>query len=238
VKRLIMVTGTARSGAAMIGGLVHLCGARGGRIIKVVEYDGRGSFENSAIRTSLVKPFLQGIGADPKGQNPLPSIDRCMAVAPLVAETWRRAVVKILDTETEPEAACCFASSSSCLIWPIWAKAFPEAEWIIVRRYNRDIVDSCMKTTYMDAFDNPQAWMRWVQEHHKRFAEMRSRLKVVEVWPSKMLSGDLTEVRRVIEGVGLRWDQQAVESFLAPILWQGGVFELAGEVPDGPSNGT
>ena len=54
MKQLVLITGTARSGIGLVGAAFHVCGARGGKIVKVPTYDGRGSFENAEIRNALV----------------------------------------------------------------------------------------------------------------------------------------------------------------------------------------
>ena len=60
----ILVTGAARSGTSMTAGIIHLCGAFGGKLSGPTTYNKKGMFENGTIRNELVKPFFSAIGAD------------------------------------------------------------------------------------------------------------------------------------------------------------------------------
>lgn len=143
--KLILVTGTARSGISVMGGILHLCGAWGGEFIAKNKYDNRGIFENAEIRESIVRPFFRGVKADPLGQSPLPNIVVCRELANKIYNSWHRRVERVLREQGYVKGLWFFASPSSCLIWPLWAKAFPGAQWIIVRRKDEDIIQACMK---------------------------------------------------------------------------------------------
>ena len=107
-----------------------------------------------------------------------------------------------------------------CLIWPEWHKAFPDAKWIIVRRRTNDIVNSCMRTGFMNAFQTPEGWRDWVEHHLERFQEMyAAELNILEVWPSKFVAGDFDEIKRVIDALGLKWKEDRVLEFVEPALW-------------------
>jgi len=223
----ILVTGTARSGVSMIGGVIRLCGAWGGRMENITDYDGRGSFENGEIRESIVKPLLRGIHADPTGQRPLPSIRECNRIAGKVAFTWRRRLEKIIVCQGYQGEPIFYVSPQSCLIWPIWAKAFPRARWIIVRRKDEDIISACMKTGYMTGYKDRIGWAQWLEFHKQRFSEMiDANLNIFQIWPQRMIRGKIGELRELIEQLELSWDDARVEDFIAPILWKGGIFEV------------
>jgi hypothetical protein len=230
VDDIILITGTARAGVSMIGGVVRLCGAWGGDSLNTTEYDGRGSFENEEIRDSIVRPFLRGIKADPLGQRPLPNMAECRRIAPMVALPWRRRIDKIVKSQGYGNGPLFYASPQSCLVWPVWAKAFPKARWIIVRRKDEDIINACMKTGFMTGHSDRSGWNRWLEFHKERFDEMvRANMNIWQIWPQRMIKGKLAELKDLVENLGLRWDGTAVEDFIAPILWKGGVFEVSDE---------
>jgi len=229
LKTPILITGAARSGISLIGGVVHLCGAWGGLTTQISHFDGRGSFENMDIRNSVIRPFLRGIGASPSGQFPLPDIQRCRQLQSEknFITTWRRRVEGIFQRQGYEEGPLFLASPLLCLMWPIWAKVFPDAQWILVRRKDEDIVRSCMKTGFMGAHKGEEEWSRWVQNHKVRFREMvRADLDLWQIWPRRMIRGKFKELRELVERLELRWDKTAVEDFVAPILWKGGVFQV------------
>jgi len=69
VKKPILITGTARSGVSLIGGVVHLCGAWGGQTAQINDYDGRGSFENMDIRNSVIRSYTLEKGPNHRVSN-------------------------------------------------------------------------------------------------------------------------------------------------------------------------
>lgn len=107
-----------------------------------------------------------------------------------------------------------------CLFWPIWNDAFPNAKWIIVRRSAHEIVQSCMKTTFMKAYNTEEGWGCWVNHHIARFIEMwQAGLQIREVWPRKIIDGDLSEIKEAINWCGLPWKEKEVVDFVSPSLW-------------------
>ena len=57
----ILLTGCARSGTSLTAGIVNLCGAFGGIMSGPNRNNAKGMFENSKIRNTIIKPYLQKI---------------------------------------------------------------------------------------------------------------------------------------------------------------------------------
>lgn len=225
---LIIITGTQRSGISIIAGLINLCGAWGGRFDKQPRFNGKVSYENADIRQALVRPLLYGMRADPWGQRPLPDIKRCRKVARKVAPTWKRTTERTVLLQGYTEGPIFIASAQAAPIWPVWAKAFPGARWVLVRRDDGDIVQSCLKSGFMRGYSSQAGWQQWVEEHKMRFEEMaKAGLNMLEIWPQKIIQGKFEELKNVVHRLMLRWDQSEVEDFVAPILWKAGVFEMS-----------
>lgn len=223
----ILVTGAARSATSMIAGIVHACGAWGGRLSGPNRYNKRGMFENSDIRNTVVKPFLVSIGADKMGQNPLPDIDLCRKIAAVKGPEIRRAVLKIVDGQRySGNLRWFYKGAKMCLFWPVWHAAFPKATWVIVRRPDEDVVSSCVTTDFMRKRNGRTGWQDWLNEHKERFAEMQTEdLDVTEVWSNEVVRGDFGDIRRVVEKARLSWNGDAVKEFVDPALYvhdQGG----------------
>lgn len=211
----ILITGAARSGTSMTAGIIHRCGAFGGRTSGPTAFNRKGMYENAEIRDDVVKPFLFLLGVDPKGQNPLPDVNRCKPITNLTNKI--ETIMKFSGYKYGPWY---YKGAKLCLIWPTWHAAFPEATWIIVRRKDEDIVHSCMKTAFMNAFRKPVEWQAWVDVHKVRFEEMiKSGLNVTEVWPTKFVEGDVSEIKEVVQKLDLKWDEEIVQDFIAPELW-------------------
>lgn len=223
----ILVTGCSRSGASMIAAAINACGAFGGVLNEPNQNIKRGMFENVHIREDLVKPLLVSRGADPAGQFPLVSTNRFV----LPSGYWGKAIEMILREEGYEEGKWLYKDSRSALIWPIWHATYPDAKWVIVRRRTGDVVSSCVKTGFMKGFKKEynrrkinvtleeEAWLWWVHEYEKRFEEMISAgVNCREIWPQRMVNGDYRQMHEIIEWLGLKWTDEAL-NFIYPLLW-------------------
>ncbi len=211
----ILVTGAARSGTSMSAGILDHCGAFGGDTTPPLNHNKKGQFENDVIRSKILKPYLASIGADPKGQFPLPDIDTLKPCQEL-----KDKVLQTMDEQGYTGGPWYYKGAKLCLLWPVWHQLFPNAKWIIVRREDDDIVSSCMKTHFMNYYKTEEGWQTWVDEHKIRFKQMHEAgLEIIEVWPTRFIDGEFSEIRKLIEEVGLEWNAQAVSDFVTPELW-------------------
>ena len=204
----ILVTGCPRSGTSLIGTAINICGAFTGKLVK------RGMFENNKILEEIVTPYFNTIGSDPLGQSPLPVIDNIM-----IPVYWRRKVEQVIIDEGYQKGQWSYKDSRSSLIWPVWNYAFPNAKWIIVRRRRADIVQACLKTGYMTAFDSESDWVQWVREYEKRFVEMiEAGLNCKVIWPERMVQGDYQQMYETLDWLGLPWNKEVID-WIDPLLW-------------------
>jgi hypothetical protein len=216
----ILITGCARSGTSLVAGIINLCGAWGGTMAGPNRNNKKGMFENLEIRNGIVKPYLTSIGADPMGQDPLPNLEDLDLDYPLHPQ-----VIHILKRQGLPEERVwMYKGAKMCLVWPIWRKAFPEATWIIVRRPTPQIIDSCMRTSFMRKRHNRPEWRKWVKFHEKKFEEMKASISNVhEIWSNEIVGGNLNSIRKLVSSVpGLEWNEEAVQDFVSPELWNRG----------------
>ena len=219
----MLVTGAARSGTSMVAGIVHLCGAFGGKMSGPTRHNREGMFENYEVRNSVAKPLLTRMKVDRMGQRPLPDIEECHAIAKEAGAETRKRVVSIMEQQGYSGGPWFYKGAKMCLMSPIWNAAFPKAKWLIVRRNDEDIVRSCMRTSFMRGYRNPEGWQRWVNEHKLRCVEMtEARLAVSEVWSDDIVGGDLARMRSAISWLGLSWTEVAVQSFVDPSLFTQG----------------
>jgi len=211
----------------MIGGVIRLCGAFGGNSKDgdADYYDGRESIANTQIHEGIVAPFFRGVRADASGHKNYPV--GVGALAKRVAPKWRRRIEKILHNQGYNDGACFYASIHSCLVWQMWHEAFPTAQWIIVRRNDEDIVRACMKSGFMSANTTAEQWKEMLDTYKTRFSEMiTSGLDVWQIWPQRMIRGELRELQEMITARGLNWDEVTVEDYIAPIMWKSGHYEV------------
>lgn len=224
----ILITGAARSGTSMVAGIINICGAFGGKMSGPTRNNAKGMFENARIRNNILKPYLREHGLDPMGQYPLPDINNLPA-----SSGWKELVERIMVEDGYRKGPWMYKGAKACLTWPVWNNAFPDAKWVIVRRKTGDIVSSCLKTNFMRAFRNQNmqkavgvnteldGWTWWVHQHKKRFNEMiDAGLNCVIVWPEKMVTGDYTHAKEMIEFLGLEWKEKKIKNFIDPKLWK------------------
>ena len=213
----ILITGCARSGTSMTAGIVQRCGAWGGLTYGPNEWNKSGMYENKEIREHILKPYLFICSADPLGQDPLPDIDRLIPLANL-----REKIETVIKFQGYKRGPWYYKGAKMCLVWPTFHEAFPTARWIIIRRRDEDIVNSCLRTPFMRAHSTEAGWQAWIDVHKKRFEEMIENpdMDTVEVWPEKFVLGDFDEIRAAMEHVGLHWNEKAAAQFVNPKLWR------------------
>lgn len=219
-KSPVLITGCARSGTSLVAGIINLCGAEGGDMFGATSSNRKGMFENKIIREQICKPFLRSIGADVLGQSPLPDMNNLQSFSGAFINTWRERVIRAIGRKEEDDKAWFYKGAKTCLMWPVWHSAFPKAKWIIVRRDTEKIIDSCLSTLFMKAYSTREGWRGWVQEHEKRFAEMRkNNLDVTEIWAQDIIDGDYSIIRQFVKENNLTWDESKVTDFISKDLW-------------------
>ena len=214
----ILITGCARSGTSLIAGIVNMCGAFGGKMSGPTPNNKKGMFENTYIRDKLVKPYLKDLGADPLGQGPLPTFEQIVA-HPFVNLGFE--VDKVMSKEGFKKGPWFYKGAKMCLVWTQWAKAFPKAQWVIVRRKDEDIIASCLRTSFMRKYTNEEGWKKWVNHHKECFHEMRLSMpdQLVEIWPEEVIKGDLEPIKNMISWLGLKWNDTKIRELITPELW-------------------
>lgn len=212
----ILITGVQRSGTSMIAGIINLCGVYGGEMNQM--------FENKEILKNIVQPYLIANKADQQGQYPLPDVNSLE-----IPVSWASDVLKIINS---PNGTWMYKGSQMALMHPVWAYAFPNAKWVVVRRQDDDIVESCLHTTYMNAFNNEDnikavgatdkkdAWYWWVRQHNKRFVEMIEKgLNCKQIHPERMVYGDYTQIHEMLDWLGLKWNDKILD-YIEPKIYR------------------
>ncbi len=207
----IFITGIPRSGTTMIARVVNACGVFAGSGTT----NKSSMFENVHINKMVIKPYMERMGTDPMGQYPLPRIEDIS-----IPITWRNSIEGIMtEIEGYVNGPWMYKDTKMALIWPVWNNAFPNAKWILVRRRTGDIIQSCLKTGYMKAYETETGWLEWIHEYEKRFVQMiEAGINLKVIWPERMVTGDLQQLYEVIDWLGLTWKKEALD-FIDPLLW-------------------
>jgi len=207
----ILVVGIPRSGSSMTAGMLWTCGAWVGVVSRDCP-ERSTAFENLPVRDFITRPLLVSNGlSDTPQYNSLNRVmsDSCSVVL-------RRTVHSYMDSQgLAKDGVWLYKDARLALMWPVWERAFPDALWVLVRRDLGAIARSCVQTAYMKACDTFAEWYAWIERYEELLYEIEQSVdRSCMISPSKMLKGDFTESRRLVEGVGLQWNQEAVEKFL------------------------
>lgn len=201
----ILVTGIERSGSSIVARIIASCGAFTGKVTAMQE--------NIAIKT-LVDSFYEFNNVDKRGQSELPNIEYTG-----IPTYWKDKVSAILNEDNwKEDQKWMYKSARIAQIYPVWQYAFPTAKYIIVRRKTSDIIQSCLKTGYMIAYKDAEGWLGWIHKHEDLFVGMLSAgLNCKQVWPERMVNGDYSQIREMLEWLGLEWNEKIIP-FVTPLL--------------------
>jgi hypothetical protein len=233
----IIVTGCARSGTSLVAGIIKQCGYFVGDVGKPNINNKKGFFENLAIRNTLLKPYLESIGADRMCQKPLPDMDKVLKTAEdgVFVKKFKEDFQRILYSQGyDAKTPWLFKEAKLVHLWPILNAAFPEARWVVTRRYYKDVAASCSRTGFMFKYSHLSEWAWWAREHESLINEMLDsggRLDILPVSPQKIIDetvdvhyyGDLQpEVAGLLKWLGVEPDNDqlaGINSFISPELW-------------------
>jgi hypothetical protein len=227
--RPILIVGAPRSGTSLTAGIIHLSKAWGGDMRGHRKLFRKSLFENSDMQLASKVYLKYKLNADPQGQSSLPDLDNPAIYSQLVSSStdWRQKILHIIKTQGYDferwKMPWFFKSSKTCLLWPMWHTAFPKAHWIIVKRSNREIAESCMKTGYMTAYSTVEDWLIWACMYSSILEKLKgSKIEYNIVEPERIIKGDLSQIKSVILSLNLTWREQRVKQFVLPELWKGG----------------
>ncbi len=199
----ILITGVPRSGSSMIAGAVHCCGGYGGTELT--------KMNSNPHVSSLMTELLSHLKADPGGCFPLPTETR-------LDKPIKNLSNRLYESVGSPYNTWFVKDSRLLLTWKLWNAAFPDAYWIIVKRKDDDIIQSCMKTHYMNTFLDAAGWQWLIDQYKEKYEQMAYTVKnLYVIHPEKMIVDDYSEFRKGIEWMGLDWNP-IVEEYMSKKL--------------------
>lgn len=202
----LLITECPRSGKTMVAGALRVAGGFLGNVDK--------SEENLAL-TEYLRGIIGKLGGDPFGQKPIVPTSHVH-----IPKDFHERVMTILRSQGYREGVWVYKSSLITLTWPIWSFAFPTARYLIVRRRKGDIINSCMKTAYMDAYSDEEGWKKMIDEYEIKFVEMITEgLNCKVMWPERMSHGDYSQMYELLDWVGLPWRYEIL-AYIDPKFWK------------------
>lgn len=202
----IFVTGIERSGSSIVAKVIAACDVFIGDVTPMQE--------NTAIKHLIDHYYKEQLLIPENGQNPLPNTRRLPEFLNLEVSIYNL----LRDQGYNGLQSWMLKGFRIAQTWPIWDKTYPNAKWIIVRRRTGDIIQSCLKTGFMNAYSDQVGWLGWIHEHEKLFVEMIEKgLNCKIVWPERMVSGDYQQMQETIEWLGLQWND-SIQEKIQPLL--------------------
>jgi hypothetical protein len=231
VERPVLIVGLPRSGTSLVAGSLMHCGLWLGRTVGGNAHNSKGYFENAAIRERIVKPILRRLGADPLGVGVLPAIDASIDVPQLKGYVTRL----LRDQGYDGLHRWGYKGNKLALIWRLWDRHFPEADWVVVERPVEEIVASCLRTPFMAHHSSdPAFWHDFVIRRSIRLSEIKqSHVRWQTIDASALAGAHTEELQRLLDRLGLVWND-AVRDFIDPGLWGRG--QKASRAVDPPTS--
>lgn len=169
----IFILGAARSGTSMVAGAVMKCGVFHGEVVSDVK-------ENRRLRENVIKPILKyRFNCDPLGVRMLPPIEDVMKADP---QDLKELVSKELEADGYVGGPWMFKDCKLALLWPLFAKVYPNAKWVYVYRDRDEIIDSILRTPFMSIHSkDPSFWHEWIWQYWMRINRLAYDHPVVPV---------------------------------------------------------
>lgn len=189
----ILITGAPRSGKTIVANILRMCGVFTGITNNMLENE---------IFDLEIAPYLTFIGSDPLGHRFIPE------TITFIPDDIKKDIIARLINQGYRNGKYILKSSRIVITYQLWQSYYPDARYVIVRRNKHDIVDSCIKTGYMNSFQTKDEWSLMIDAYEKKIEEIKGRVKYIEVWPEKMTYGDYSEMYKMIGFLGLSWKDE------------------------------
>ncbi|EAQ04182.1 TPR domain protein [Pseudooceanicola batsensis HTCC2597] len=212
-RRPVLVTGLPRSATSMTMRVLHAHGLWLGETVPGNRENPQGYFESRVIRDGIVKPLLSDMGADPLGVRSFPPRDVLPPCPPLA-----RRITRALRREGyDGSGPWGFKDPKLTLLWQLFDRAYPQAIWVIVRRDRGKVLDSLCRTSFMARHStSPEYWTPFCNAYDFRLNLLRgSGARIFEVDADALSSGDLDQIRPVIDAAGLTFEAATARAALA-----------------------
>ncbi len=217
----LLITGAPRSGTSLIAGMLQKMGMWTGDTVPGAATNPRGFFENWGIRETVIKRQLAQLDCDPSGVVKIPTLE---SIDNLSADGMLKAVEGSMQMEGYCGERWLYKDAKLALLWPVWMKAFPKAKWLIIRRNDADIIQSCLRTDFMRIHSSDfEFWRDWLQEYYDRLEKLAAAVdpdyfRIID--PSRIVvDQDYEGLESLAEWLKLDFDRTIADGFIIPEAW-------------------
>lgn len=224
--RPVFIVGLPRSGTSLVAGLLNEFGGWFGDTVPGTGENPRGFFENQEIRERILWPSLRAVGSDTSGvlTLPPPGVDRKLRykidnrTVPM-----RLRLRQIIEAQGyDHQQRWVYKAPKMTLLWSMFDRNFPDAEWIIVRRKRSAFVKSCIKTSFMAQHSkDPKFWNKMGDEYDLRLDRLKKKVNTAyELQAEDIMNGDTADLKSMIMRMdGLSFSIAKVRKFVDTQHW-------------------
>jgi hypothetical protein len=224
--RPVFIVGLPRSGTSLVAGLMHEFGGWVGKTVSGTGENPKGFFENDELRAKVLWPTLRTVDGDTAGVMKLPPVDVDRVLKyPVDGRKMplRPRIQQIIESQGyNSKQRWIYKAPKITLLWRMFDRAFPNADWIIVRRKRDGFVKSCIKTSFMGQHSkDPRFWNALADEYDVRLDQLAASVKnVYEIQTEDILNGDTADLKSMVMKMdGLSFSIAKVRKFVDPEHW-------------------
>lgn len=183
--------------------MLETAGLFGGQTKPGDKWNARGYFENEGI-TQIVVDLLRSLDVDGLGKRFYPHYVSAHQPG------FREAVhASLIEQGWDGRQRWYYKNNKTLLTWRVWHHAFPNARWVIVKRDEEQIIRSCLRTEFMDAYDSRDEWRQYLNYHLALIDEIKS---AVPNWHEfsidRVFESDENEVREMVLFTGCTYQTE------------------------------
>ena len=176
----LLITGLPRSGTSTVDGILGELGLWLGKTVTDGNPANRKDFfENVSLRENVNKNILRKLECDPLRVGKLPDLENLPHIS-----GFSRAVETMIKAEGyDGHSSWGFKDTKLTLLWPCWREAFPNARWVVVHRPRHLVIQSYLKTHFMNQHSvEEQFWEVFCDAYEARLSVLKAKLSgVVEI---------------------------------------------------------
>lgn len=190
-----------RSGSSLAMEIIQRHGVWLGHTMKENIDNPRGFFENVGLKRRFIKAILVDIGHDPNGVRSFPRLEDL----PL-DDTFRGRILAEIERQGYNGAdRWAFKDPKLTLLWPLYARAFPDAHWLVPKRSRSAVLDSLARVNFMKNVSADREYLDvFLSCYEQRLGKLEeSGLNVMAYDADAFLAGDTASLAEVLKAAGI-----------------------------------
>ena len=209
----VFVLGIPRSGTSLLAGLWSLTGIWTGPTNPPSVNNVKCFFENREIKDTSTYKILRDGGYCRRGQNPIPQPGDVLKPQ----FDLYNSITAVAYGQGYTDGPWMFKDAKITLMWKLWYETFPKADYFITCRRDEDIIKSCLKTNFMNMYQDEKGWQSWIDTHHEHLENFRkSGAKIYEIDTSELARGEIIGLAELIYDLGFELPLDKAREFIVP----------------------